>query len=70
MQQAGDRPYVACTLRIWQVDEAAGDSLRASLEYARTGERQSFSDLEALFAYLREHVQGPVRPAAGATGER
>jgi hypothetical protein len=49
VQRAGDRPYVAYMLRIWQVEDQTGVSLRASLEHAQSGERQSFPDLEALF---------------------
>ncbi|MFO7696171.1 MAG: hypothetical protein R6X16_03330 [Anaerolineae bacterium] len=56
MQRAGDRPYVAYMLRIWQVEDQSGISLRASLEHAQSGERQSFPDLEALFGYLSEYV--------------
>jgi hypothetical protein len=57
VQRAGDRPYVAYMLRIWRVEEPTGVTLRASLEHAHSGERQSFSDLEALCTYLREHVR-------------
>jgi hypothetical protein len=67
MQHAGDRPYVAYMLRIWEAEDQAGAGLRASLEDARSGERQSFRDLEALFLYLREHVE---RPAGRSTRER
>ena len=64
MQQEADRPYVAYMLRIWQVEGPEGAGLRASLEDARSGERQSFRDLEALCTYLREHVQGTARRPA------
>jgi hypothetical protein len=69
LQEPVDRPYVAYMLRIWQSEGPAGTSLRASLEDARSGERQSFRDLDALCIYLREHVEGTARrPLAEAKG--
>ncbi len=56
MQHGEDRPYVAYMLRIWRVEDQTGAGLRASLEHAHSGERQSFRDLEALCTYLREYV--------------
>ena len=61
MQRAGDRPYVAYMLRIWRVEGQAGSTMRASLEDARSGERRSFADLEALCVYLREQAGRPVQ---------
>ena len=56
--------YYTYLLRLWRVedtpDSTAGDTARTlwrvSLESARTGERQGFGDMEALFAYLRERT--------------
>ena len=43
--------YMTYVLRLWQDGDDA--PWRASLECARTGERHSFVDLSALFAFLK-----------------
>jgi hypothetical protein len=50
--------YQAYMLRLWQV--RVGDRLvwRASLEIPGVEGRMGFSDLESLFAHLREQIQG------------
>jgi hypothetical protein len=51
--------YHAYMLRLWRVQSKQGRPWRAFLEDAHTSERRGFSDLEALFAYLRiEREQG------------
>jgi hypothetical protein len=66
MRNARDHLYVAYMLRIWRAEGQAGSSLRASLEDARSGERRSFPDLEALYRYLKERVEGPVERSGAA----
>jgi hypothetical protein len=45
--------YLAYMLRLWQTDD--GDpAWRASLESPHTGERRGFTDLKALFEFLKE----------------
>jgi hypothetical protein len=67
MRNAGDRLYVAYMLRIWRVEDAPEGSVRASLEDARSGERRSFADLEALHTYLSEQAGRPVEQQDVAT---
>jgi hypothetical protein len=46
--------YLAYMLRLWQAGSDGGFVWRASLESPHTGERQGFSNLELLFAFLEE----------------
>ena len=48
--------YMTYVLRLWQDGDDA--PWRASLECARTGERHSFVDLSALFAFLECETEG------------
>ena len=56
--------YYAYLLRLWRADDALDSRKddaeytpwRVSLESARTGERQGFGSLEALFDHLRERT--------------
>lgn len=50
--------YQAYLLRLWRVPCQGRWQWRASLESARTGERQSFAGLEQLFAFLSERCDG------------
>jgi hypothetical protein len=61
------QPYRAYLLRLWQ-DESDGRLVwRASLEDARTGERQGFADLAVLHTFLAEQTAtDPQEPAAAA----
>ena len=63
--------YVAYLLRLWQVNEGEGAVWRASLESARTGERQGFASLADLCTYLEEQVShlAQGQPAPGADEE-
>ncbi len=45
--------YVSYLLRMWQAGGDDEGTWRASLESAQTGERETFANLEALFAFLR-----------------
>ena len=50
--------YVAYMLRLWQSGSQGGNPLwRASLEDPATGERLSFGDINALFAFLSERTR-------------
>lgn len=48
--------YHAYLLRLWQTKLDGQVVWRASLESPHTGERQGFTDLQTLFAYLSETV--------------
>ncbi|MBN1402548.1 MAG: hypothetical protein JXA74_17035 [Anaerolineae bacterium] len=67
LREAADR-YRAYMLRLWRAQTESGESWRASLEDARTGERQGFASVDALCAHLRELAQagaaqeGPDEP--------
>jgi hypothetical protein len=50
--------YHAYLLRLWRVQSQGQTQWRASLESPHTGERQSFSSLEQLFAFLSERCEG------------
>jgi hypothetical protein len=50
--------YLAYMLRLWQADGGDRTAWRASLESPHTGERQGFSNLELLFAFLEEKTVG------------
>jgi hypothetical protein len=51
--------YLSYLLRVWRVGRQRSGIWRASLESPRSGERLSFPDLEALFAYLRGLTSTP-----------
>ena len=48
-----ERCYLSYLLRLWQIESKGQLVWRASLEDARTGERQGFASIEALLAFLR-----------------
>lgn len=48
--------YRSYLLRVWQ-EGKAGDSWRASLQSAATGERQGFASLDDLFGYIRSQIE-------------
>jgi hypothetical protein len=50
--------YLAYLLRLWCPDHSQSASWRASLEDPHTGERIGFANLEELFAFLMEEVEG------------
>lgn len=52
--------YLAYMLRLWQAGGNGEHAWRASLESPHTGERQGFSNLELLFAFLEEKTAGRV----------
>jgi hypothetical protein len=54
-EQPGYRSYL---LRLWRVGSADVPSWRASLEDARTHQRQNFASLEQLFAFLIDEING------------
>ncbi len=50
--------YLSYLLRLWCPDQSQSASWRASLEDPHTGERIGFANLEELFAFLMEKVEG------------
>ncbi len=50
--------YHAYLLRLWRVQSQGQTQWRASLESPHTGERQTFTSLEQLFAFLSERCEG------------
>ncbi len=58
--------YQTYVLRLWRGQCRGRWQWRASIESPYTGERQSFADLEQLFAYVREQCgrQTPHTPEA------
>ena len=48
-----ERVYFSYLLRLWQREDSGTVVWLASLEGPLTGERRGFSDLEALFDFLR-----------------
>lgn len=59
--------YLAYLLRLWEVDDEAGPTWRASLESPHTGERRGFLDLEELLAFLEEKID--VQSGCGGAEE-
>jgi len=59
-------PYFAYMLRLWRSESQDRQQWRASLESPHTGERQVFSSLEQLYAFLSERCKDR---AAGAGQE-
>ena len=60
--------YLSYLLRLWR-DSDIENVWRASVESARTGERQGFAGLDDLFGFLREQTdawQDPVETKGGA----
>jgi hypothetical protein len=58
--------YLSYLLRVWTVDQNGGRVWRASLESSRTGEQVGFSDLDALFTFLRQCTSTFSEPNAGS----
>ena len=50
------RRYLSYLLRLRQIESKGRLVWRASLEDARTGERQGFAGIDALLAFLRERT--------------
>lgn len=51
------KPYVAYLLRLWRAREVR-DTWRISLEEAQTHELHGFANLEEVFAFLQQAVEG------------
>ena len=67
--------YLAYMLRVWQAGRTGSLSWRVSLESPHTGERHTFTSLEALCAFLHERTgqdaaaaDGDGRAGAAGTG--
>jgi hypothetical protein len=59
-----ERPYLSYLLRLWRTGTGETWTWRASLEDARTGERQGFASLNLLFAFLENETEGTVEGKA------
>jgi hypothetical protein len=57
-EETDDPPYYAYMLRLWRSESQGRRQWRASLDSPHTGERQMFSHLEQLFAFLSEQCEG------------
>ncbi|MFQ5435577.1 MAG: hypothetical protein ACE5FD_11935 [Anaerolineae bacterium] len=62
-------PYTAYLLRLWPADEQRGAVWRAHLENPLTGERQGFTSLAALVAFLEEVTGEKILPGGEMTGD-
>ena len=51
-----ERRYIAYLMRLWQIEKKGQLVWQASLEDARTGKRQGFSSVEALFDFVRQQM--------------
>lgn len=56
--------YLAYMLRIWEVGNQDRPAWRVSLESPHTGDRQVFSSLDALLAFLQAETGGPLQPSS------
>ncbi len=66
-EETNDPPYYAYMLRLWRSESQGRRQWRASLESPHSGERQLFSNLEQLFAFLSERFDSQA-PGAGQKG--
>lgn len=55
--------YLAYLLRLWRTKDDDWPGWRASVESPHTAERHTFTDLEALFAFLRERTSSGDQPS-------
>ena len=53
--------YRSYLLRLWKKEQSGISDWRASLEDSHTGERFGFANLEQLFAFLLERIEGAGR---------
>ncbi|MBN1922811.1 MAG: hypothetical protein JW892_16295 [Anaerolineae bacterium] len=57
MRQEKPKPrYLSYLLRLWENTDGEEHLWRASLECPRTGARQGFTTIEALFDFLRQET--------------
>ena len=63
-----ERRYIAYLMRLWQTERKGRLVWQASLEDARTGKRQGFSRVEALFDFVRRQMDSITTPSE-ARGE-
>ena len=50
--------HISYLLRLWRTDEPGNFNWRASLEIPESGKRIGFANLEQLFAYLMDLIEG------------
>lgn len=53
--------YRAYLVRLWEVHSGGKRVWRAALESVHSGERQAFTNLDGLFAYLEHQTAGSDR---------
>lgn len=63
-----ERRYIAYLMRLWQIERQGQLVWQASLEDARTGRRQGFSTVEALFDFVRRQM-GSTTATSGTEDE-
>jgi len=56
MDQKSHRYYYSCLIRIWEARTNDEPAIRASLERPGLKERMGFSNIDDLFAFIREDV--------------
>ena len=61
MNDLNDSYRISYLMRLWRSD----GQWRASLEIPRTGKRIGFANLEQLFAYLMDLIEGKVKMQNG-----
>ena len=59
--------YYAYLLRLWRTQYLGRWHWRASLECPHTGERQSFTGLDQLFAFLKEQCEAQEKTNSETT---
>ncbi len=52
-----NKDYASFLLRLWRAQEHGRPIWRASLESTQTGQRQNFTDLECLIAFLKSQFE-------------
>ena len=63
-----ERDYAAYLLRLWRVSGEEEMAWRASLQDARTGQRQGFTSLDDLFQFLRQQTKASPDAGESAAG--
>ena len=58
VNEAKDPRHLSFLLRLWRTDPTGTFNWRASLEMLDTGRRIGFANLEQLFAYLMDLIEG------------
>lgn len=57
--------HLSCLLRLWRTEGLRDVEWRASLEISGTGQRIGFANLEQLFVYLMDLIEGQTTTRPG-----